>query len=950
VDLKNSLNLPQTDFPMKANLPTNEPKMLTRWAEIKIYEQIRKSRHGQPTYVLHDGPPYANGPIHLGTAMNKCIKDFIVKSKTMAGFDSPYVPGWDCHGLPIEIKVDEKLGRKKLEMDPLEVRRQCRDFASKFVALHTEQFQRIGVFGDFEHPYLTMNPQYEAGILENFFAFLEKDLVYKGLRPVYWCVHDKTALAEAEVEYEDHTSPSIWVRYALTSDPAAIDAKLAGHKVATIIWTTTPWTLPASMAVAFNPVEEYVALQSGEWTYIIAARLAVETAVNTHLGDDLTEVARFPGAKLEQTTYAHPFLDRKILGVLADYVTMDQGTGAVHTAPSHGADDFYTGVKYNIDPSCRVDAAGRITEGLEEYKGLQVFKANEPIVGLLKSRGVLLGRNDIQHSYPHCWRCHNPVIFRATEQWFIGMDRKLGEGSLRSEALAAIDKVKWDPAWGRDRIANMVEGRPDWCISRQRVWGVPIAVFVCKACNEIVRDKDINRAVIALFGTEGADAWYRKDPKEILPPGYKCSKCSGTDFQKETDIIDVWFESGSSQAAVLGHKPAPDEPRLPWPADLYLEGGDQYRGWFQSSLLCAMGMREKSPFLSCVTHGWTLDDQGRAQSKSIGNTVDPVDISKRLGGEIVRLWVSSVDFREDVVGTEALMQRIAENYRKLRNTFRYVLGNLAGFRPSQGVVPFDNMEPLDQFMLIRVAELAQELKDHYAQFAFHRVYQRLTEFFVVDLSAQYFDILKDRLYTFPRSSRERLSAQTALWRIGEALVRLIAPIMSFTADEVWTYMPQMMSRPDSVHLALFPNTHDVTGEIRDREQASKIKADWDKLFTIRTEALKGLEELRKNKTIAANLEAKVTLTAEGDTYKVLLQYAKYLPAFLVVSQVVLVQGKPDSDNAAAVGVQASKADGIKCERCWNFSTHVGEDHAYPTVCERCSRNLKIIEQEPPSQA
>ncbi len=944
MDLKNSLNLPQTDFPMKANLPTAEPKMLAHWAEIKIYEQIRKARRTQPSYVLHDGPPYANGPIHLGTAMNKCLKDFIVKSKTMAGFDSPYVPGWDCHGLPIEIKVDEKLGRKKLEMDPLQVRKECRDYAEKFVKLHTEQFQRIGVFGDFEHPYLTMNPQYEAGILENFFAFFEKDLVYKGLRPVYWCVYDKTALAEAEVEYEDHTSPSIWVRYALTSDPAAIDPKLAGHKVATIIWTTTPWTLPASMAVAFSPDEEYVALQSGEWTYIVASKLAVETAKNTHLGDDLNEVARFSGSKLEHTTYSHPFLDRKIVGVLADYVTMDQGTGAVHTAPAHGADDFYTGVKYGIEQTCKVDEAGRITEGLEEYRGMQVFKANEPIVEVLKSRGVLLGRSNIEHSYPHCWRCHNPVIFRATEQWFIGMDRKLSHGTLRGEALAAIDKVKWDPAWGRDRIANMVEGRPDWCISRQRVWGVPIAVFSCSSCHELVRDKAINAATVELFRREGSNAWYAKSAKDILPAGYKCAKCGGTEFHKETDIIDVWFESGSSQAAVLGHKPSENEEKLPWPADLYLEGGDQYRGWFQSSLLCAMGMREASPFKSCVTHGWTLDDQGRAQSKSLGNTVDPVDISKRLGGEIVRMWVSSVDFREDVVGTEALMQRIAENYRKLRNTFRYILGNLHGFQPAQDVVPFDNMEPLDQFMLLRVAELANELRGHYEQFAFHRVYQRLTEFFVVDLSAQYFDILKDRLYTFPRSSRERKSAQTALWRIGEALVRLVAPIMSFTADEVWRYMPEMLSRPESVHLTLFPNTHDVTGEIRDREQASKVQKDWEKLFLVRAEVLKSLEELRKNKTINANLEAKVAITADGETYDVLSQYAKHLPALFVVSQVGITRGK-GSDNPAQVSVQSGKADGQKCERCWNFSTHVGEDSNYPTVCERCSAALKVIEGE-----
>ena len=622
--------------------------------------------------------------------------------------------------------------------------------------------------------------------------------------------------------------------------------------------------------------------------------------------------------------------------MLADYVTMDQGTGAVHTAPAHGADDFYTGVKYGLDPTTRVDAGGHICEGLPEYDGKRVFAANEPIVELLKARGVLLGREDIEHSYPHCWRCHKPVIFRATEQWFISMEGAIGGGTLRTEALKAIAGVRWDPAWGEERISNMVATRPDWCISRQRIWGVPIAVFFCEGCGKLHEDKATNQAVIKLFEREGADAWYARPASEIVPPGTRCAHCGETAFRKEMDIIDVWFESGSSQASVL--------PQIfgEWkPADMYLEGGDQYRGWFHSSLLCSIGLNGEAPYKAVATNGWTLDENGRAMSKSLGNTVDPVDIAKRMGGEIVRFWVASVDFREDVRASENLMTRVAENYRKIRNTFRYILGNLHGFSPAEDLIVFEQMEPIDQYMLMRVADLAAEVRAWYDQMLFHRVYQRLNEFFAVDLSAQYFDILKDRLYTFPRSSRERKSAQTALWRIGEALLRLVAPILSFTADEAWQFMPKMLSRPESVHLALLPNSNDITGEIRDREQAAQVRSDWDYLFTVREQALRKLEELRNDKLIKANLEARVTITASGDDYKRLALYADKLPGFFVVSQVELKQGAPKSE----IAFEACKAEGVKCERCWNFSTHVGEDTAFPTVCERCSANLAIITGE-----
>jgi len=929
---------------MKANLPQNEPKMLARWEEMGLYERIREARRGAPPYVLHDGPPYANGPIHLGTALNKCLKDFVVKSKTMAGFDAPYIPGWDCHGLPIEIKVDKELGGKKLQMPVAEVRAACRKYAEKYLDLQRKQFKRIGVFGRWDRPYSTMTPQYEAEILRAFYKFYENGAVYKGLRATYWCWYDQTALAEAEVEYEDHTSDTVWVKYRLQSDPAKIDTRLADHArraqkpISTIIWTTTPWTLPASMAVAFHPEAPYRVLETDTDIFVISDQRADETIEKCGLvaGETWSGI---PGKAFDRAEFQHPFLDRKILGVLAEYVTMDTGTGVVHTAPAHGADDFATGERYGLDATCNVDEKGVLRNGLPEYDGQHVSKVNAPIIELLRSRGALLHFEKTRHSYPHCWRCHNPIIFRATEQWFIGMEATLPgarskSDTLRSGTLEAIKKVKWDPAWGEERLANMIKDRPDWCISRQRVWGVPIAVFLCESCGKPLNDRGVNEKVAQLVAKSGSDSWFVPGVESLVPAGTKCPHCNGTKFERETDIFDVWFESGTSYLALLAV-----EPGYTWPSDLYLEGADQYRGWFQSSFLCGMGSRGTPPYKGCVTPGWTLDEKGQALSKSRGNDVDPVEIADRFGGEIVRMWVASVDFREDMVGSEALMQRVSENYRKIRNTFRYVLGNLYDFDPVKHAVPYEKLEALDQYALRLTWDLSRDVQRWYEQFEFHRIYQRVSAFCIVDLSAFYFDVLKDRLYISLPDSHSRRSAQTAIWRIGEALARLVAPIMTFASEEVWTYLPAVPGRPDTVHVAQFPGAAEVLGEGAPERDAAQSE-EWNALRAVRDDVLKALEEARNNKLIGTGLEAQVALTAPGALFALLSRHKDQLRYLFIVSAVTLTQG---SGNGTGVHVEIKKADGAKCERCWNYSTRVGEDATYPTVCERCSPVLKQLE-------
>ena len=957
-ELKATLTLPKTDFPMKANLPQNEPVRIERWAKLDIYNQLRKASAGRPSYLLHDGPPYANGPLHLGHALNKGLKDFVVKSKTMAGFDSPYVPGFDCHGLPIEIKVDEQLGRKKLEMPAPAVLEACRAYAQKYVDLQTSQFERLGCFGRWNDPYKTMSRDYEARTLETFYGFLEKGFVYRGLKPVYWCIHDRTALADAEIEYDQHTSPSIYVRYRMTSGLDALGdeaaAALAGREVYTIIWTTTPWTLPASLAVAFHPNFEYVALAAGQEAdspvYIVAAALAASVATACKLGEPAV-LGRFPGDRLDRATFQHPFLNRGILGVNADYVTADQGTGAVHTAPSHGADDFYTGVRYGLDPTTRVDNAGVIhldtsvwhEAELPAFDGKKVFAANPLIIELLKKRGALLSVDEIKHSYPHCWRCHKPVIFRATEQWFIGLETPVlrADGSdttFRQLTIEEIAKVNWDPAWGQERITNMIATRPDWCISRQRIWGVPIAVFLCTECHAPIEDAALNARIVKLFEEHGAEAWHTTSVEDLLPAGTVCGKCGGKSFRKETDILDVWFDSGSSWHAVAEtDRDLRDAYNRLDRTVLYLEGGDQHRGWFHSSLLASVALRGRAPYTNVATAGWTLDELGRAMSKSLGNGVDPVEIAEKMGGEIVRLWVASIDFREDMAASENLMKRCAEIYRKLRNTFRFLLGNLHGFDPAQHQVAVADLEPLDKYMLARTRELTTQVLDWYEGFEFHRIYHAVNEFAIADLSAFYLDVLKDRMYTFAPSSQARRSAQTVLWKIAEALVRLLAPILSFTADEVWDYLPAVEGREASVHLALFPAPAEIYPE-----DPAPLLGEWKRIFAVRDAALLVLETARQEKRIGKGLEAELEIHAARELHTLLQSHAAGLKEILNVSGVRVIEGNE-------LSVKALPASGTKCSRCWNFMPEVSNYGVWESVCTRCHEALKAMNIEPPTE-
>ncbi|OFV91615.1 MAG: isoleucine--tRNA ligase [Acidobacteria bacterium RIFCSPLOWO2_12_FULL_65_11] len=936
---KDTVNLPRTDFPMKANLPTSEPDTLARWTAIDLYGKIRARRRGAPKFILHDGPPYANGNIHIGTALNKIVKEFVVKSRSMAGYDAPYVVGYDCHGLPIELQVDRELGSKKRDMSVADFCRACRAYAERFIGTMTSQFQRLGILGTWDEPYLTMNFKYQAAIARAFGRFVEQGLVYKGKKPVHWCIHCRTALAEAEVEYADHTSPSIYVEFP----PAPSGARelatrvpaLAGRQVSVLVWTTTPWTIPSNLAVAFHPEFDYAAYEVDGRAVILAEALA--PGVGRLVGRAFDRpVARMKGEQLEGVRFQHPLYARDSVGVLADYVTLDTGTGAVHTAPGHGADDFTTGMKYGLDIYAPVGPGGHFLDTVELFGGQRVFDANLKVEDALRERGRLWHRQTFSHQYPHCWRCHHPVIFLATSQWFIRMDGPLdGRRTLREAALDAVDHhVKWIPAWGHDRMYNMIANRPDWCVSRQRVWGVPIPAVDCVKCREPLLTPALVEKAASVFEAFGADSWYERPTEDFIPSGLSCPACGGTSFEREKNILDVWFDSGSSHEAVLSVRP-----ELGWPADMYLEGSDQHRGWFQSSLLVGLGTRGRAPFREVITHGFIVAEDGRKMSKSLGNTIDPADVIKQNGADILRLWVSMSDYTQEIRISKEILARAVEAYRKIRNTLRYLVANLYDFDPSHDLVDRSRLEEVDRYILARYAEVARRILRAYDDYDYGSIFQALNGFTTVDLSAFYADVSKDRLYTFAARSRERRAAQTAMYLMADGLTRLMAPILSFTADELWRFLPG--AREESVHIAVFPTSAGL-----DPLTDSALLQHWTKLSDLRERVLAEIEPLRKNKQIGSSLQVKVVVWATDADLAFLERHTRDLPMLFIVSEVELRPAPSRGEAPAPTGdegaprVTIERAGGVKCERCWRYVASVSSDPAWAGLCERCQNALR----------
>jgi len=925
MEMKDTLNLPSTDFPMKANLTQREPELLARWEKEKLYEKIRQSAKGKPQFVFHDGPPYANGHIHIGHALNKLLKDFIVKIMNMKGFDSGFIPGWDCHGLPIEHQVGKKLKEKKLSLEKSEIRKRCRVYAQEFVDIQKEEFKRLGVFADWENPYLTMDFSYEATIVREFGKFVEKELVYKGLKPVHWCTSCKTALAEAEVEHDEHTSPTVYVKFPVQSGiPQSMGALGSLYMV---IWTTTPWTLPANLAICLHPEFIYVAVTHGDDTYIVAEE-RLSALVSEWELTDYKIVGSCKGADWENAVCRHPFIDRESKVILGEHVTLEQGTGCVHTAPGHGQDDYIVGLKYGLEPYNPVDDGGVFRADVEHFGGMFVRKANPEIIDKLRQDGFLIHDDKIKHSYPHCWRCHQPVIFRATNQWFISMDKT----DLRKNALGGIDRTKWIPQWGRDRIYSMVENRPDWCVSRQRSWGVPITLFTCNACGDFINSSDLFERIAEGVEKHGADFWFDNSSDELLSEGTVC-QCGGKEFSKENDILDVWFDSGVSHVAVVEKNP-----ELNWPADLYLEGSDQHRGWFHSSLLESIGTRGKEPYKSVLTHGYVVDGKGKKMSKSAGNVIAPQKIIDQHGAEILRLWVASENYREDIRVSNEILKRLTESYRKIRNTLRYLLGNLHDFDCRKDQVPVDEMLELDRYILHRFNILRKKILTAYENYEFHVFYHSFSNFCITELSAFYLDILKDRLYTSPANSRERRSGQTALHILLMGMVRLIAPILSFTAEEVWHHLPQNSADEESVHMSQFPDVENVNF---DEELVKK----WEFLVELKGEVSKALETSRRDKVIGHSLDSIVKLELP-DNFRDIVKDDE-LKYIFIVSEVVLVdslgsEGKIfESDSLQGVKVFSEMHPGKKCERCWNyFEPGVKEGRVNDEICSRCEDNLQ----------
>lgn len=913
---------------MRAGLPEREPEFLKYWEENKIYEKKQELHAGHKKFVLHDGPPYANGKIHMGTALNKILKDIIMKYKYAQGFDTPYVPGWDTHGMPIEHAAIKNLGLNLHELDTLVLRKECHDYALKWIDEQRTDFKRLGVLGDWDHPYITMTHDYEAVQIHVFGEMAKKGYIYKGKKAVYWCPHCETALAEAEIEYGEEKSPAIFVKMPLVKDNGMLPEAAQGKPAYIVIWTTTPWTMPANVAIALHPDFEYAWVEC-EGEILFMAKEMLE-AVGKVCKKDLSNIiGTCKGKDMEYAECRHPFetIDRKSLVVLADYVTLEAGTGCVHTAPGHGADDFETGVRYNLPIICPVDGSGKLTaEAGADFAGMFVFDANVPIIKYLAGLNRLFGKENIRHQYAHCWRCKNPIIYRATEQWFASVD------GFREEALNAIaNDVQWIPSWGEARIHNMVADRHDWCISRQRVWGVPIPIFYCEDCNEHLVNDDTINAVADLFAKEGSDAWWAHSAEEILPHGTKCPKCGGTHFRKESDIMDVWFDSGSSHAAVCKTRP-----ELAWPADMYLEGSDQHRGWFQSSLLTSVATEGKAPYRAVLTHGYVVDGEGRKMSKSVGNTVAPQEVIAQYGADIIRLWAASSDYKADIRISKEILKQLSEVYRKIRNTIRYILGNTNDFNYETDKVEFKDMLELDRWALMHMQLLKKEVSAAYESYDFHVLYHAIHNFCSVEMSSYYLDILKDRLYAYKADSFERRSAQTAMYEIMLDLVVMIAPVLSFTMEEVWQFMKKPASMPESVFMMPWP-------ECKEEYIDEALESKWDNFIEIRSEITRVLEGARRAKTIGHSLDAKVELHATGEALAILRSVEGDLATLLIVSQAKLVEGLAGGVEATGredLKVTVQAAEGEKCERCWIYSDTVGKDAEHPTVCARCAAALK----------
>lgn len=923
VDYNKTLNLPKTEFPMRASLAQREPLSVEDWEKNHIYEKAVERNKGKKPFILHDGPPYANGDIHIGHALNKILKDFIIRYKLMAGYYSPFVPGFDTHGLPIELRVMRQLNEQKMSMSKLDVRKHCREYAQKYVDIQTKGFKRLGCLGDYDHSYKTMTADFEASQIRVFGTMAEKGYIYKGLKPVYWCSHCGTALAEAEIEYSDDPCTSIYVRFPATGDNGFLaEHGLPLEKTYFLIWTTTTWTIPGNQGICLNPDFDYSVVKVGDEYYVMATELVDETMKAGKVAEYET-VLHAKGAEFENIRSHHPFLDRDTVVMIDDYVTMDAGTGCVHNASGHGLEDFEVCNRYNLPVVVVVGSDGKMTaDAGEDLMGLTTDEATPIILQKLIDTKALFASAKIKHQYPHCWRCHEPVLFRATEQWFCSVK------GFADETVKAINEVKWIPEWGKDRMTSMVLDRTDWCISRQRAWGVPIPAFYCKKCGKYQFDHDTNEAVAKLFEKEGSDAWYKREASEILPAGKTCKYCGGTEFTKEQDIMDVWFDSGSSHVAVLQQRPEQE-----WPCDLYLEGGDQYRGWFQSSLLTSVACFGRAPYKGVLSHGWTVDDQGKKMSKSLGNGIEPQEVTKQYGADILRLLFASCDYHADVKLSHDVLKQLSDSYRKVRNTARFILGNLNDFDPNTDCVPLDQLEELDLWALNRLNEVIGTSLNAYETYEFNDVYRAIHSYCVVDLSNVYLDIVKDRLYVEAPTSKTRRAAQTAMYYILSAITRLLAPVLCFTSDEIWKMLPEdkNFSR-ENVILNDMPATLDITfGE--------ELKAKWDRILAIRSDVMKATENARVEKIIGSNLDAAITLYAQGEVYDFLADVLEDLPDVFIASEVLLKKEGEGAYQGNGFSADVKKAEGEKCERCWHYDRNVGVDPDHPTLCPRCAAIL-----------